>query len=198
VSDQISEGLLSPFLRSMRIRQALPFIEGRILDIGCGSGELASHFSPEDYWGYDPDEQSIAHAREKFPTHSFSHELPDRKQKFNSIVLLAVIEHISDPVSYMTLLQSYLASGNRSSIILTTPAVSTKGIHSIGSRLGLFSIEADHEHKMLFNQKALTDLSRECKMNLIHYHLFSFGLNQLAVYKRKDGIETSPANQGDR
>ncbi len=185
MSDQISEGLFSPSLRKIRIQKAFPFIKGRVLDVGCGSGELAPFFSPEAYWGYDPDEQSITHAKGKFPQYQFSTSLPDPKQKFNSIVLLAVIEHLVDPAATMTLLHTYLVPSNKSSIILTTPTSFTSWIHYLGAHLGLFSLEADHEHKMLFNYGTLAKLADECDMELNHYSHFMLRLNQLAVFRMK-------------
>jgi len=40
MADQ-ADGFLSPFLRKKRIEMALPFIKGRVIDIGCGVGKLA-------------------------------------------------------------------------------------------------------------------------------------------------------------
>ncbi|MGV8026468.1 MAG: class I SAM-dependent methyltransferase [Anaerolineaceae bacterium] len=185
MSDQISEGLFSPSLRAIRIQKAFPFINGRVLDVGCGSGELAPFFPVEAYWGFDPDEQSINHAKEKFPQYSFSTSLPESKQKFDTIVLLAVIEHITDPAATMNFLKAYLVQSNKSSIILTTPTSFTSWIHFFGAHLGLFSLEADHEHKILFNHETLTRLTDECDMELNYYKRFMLRLNQLAVFRMK-------------
>ena len=41
MADQGAEGLFSPFLRSRRLKAACPYIKGRVLDVGCGTGALA-------------------------------------------------------------------------------------------------------------------------------------------------------------
>ena len=44
-----TEGILSPYLRSKRLSPALPYIKGRVLDVGCGVGLLAVIEHVEDY-----------------------------------------------------------------------------------------------------------------------------------------------------
>src|SRR5882724_4256798 len=68
MADQLT-GLLSPFLRSRRIAAVEPFLgKGRLLDIGCGTGTLANHVNSTRYLGVDQDEESIAIAKNLFPT----------------------------------------------------------------------------------------------------------------------------------
>ncbi len=52
MADQ-TDGFLSPFLRKKRIEMALPFIKGRVIDIGCGVGKLAKYVEAENYVGID-------------------------------------------------------------------------------------------------------------------------------------------------
>jgi len=54
MADQ-TDGFLSPFLRKKRIEMALPFIKGRVIDIGCGVGKLAKYVEAENYVGIDKD-----------------------------------------------------------------------------------------------------------------------------------------------
>jgi tRNA1(Val) A37 N6-methylase TrmN6 len=69
MTDQGSEGLLSPFLRKVRLKAARPFLKGRILDVGCGSGILAGLIDPALYVGIEIDETSRSMAKDRFPNH---------------------------------------------------------------------------------------------------------------------------------
>ena len=76
--DQGSEGLFSPYLRRKRIKKARYFLYGRVLDVGCGNGDLAAFVPPESYFGVEPDDVSLSLARTSFPKHSFSNTFPRR------------------------------------------------------------------------------------------------------------------------
>lgn len=113
--DQMS-GLLSPFLRQRRIEAALPLLgSGRILDFGCGTGELARWLAAERYLGVDRDQESVEIARERFPDHEFltveAFETGNAKPRrgFDVVVALAVIEHLPEPVRWLAETGSVLA-----------------------------------------------------------------------------------------
>jgi len=99
MADQAS-GLLSSWLRKKRIEIAHPYIRGRILDYGCGVGVLAEICESDSYLGVDIDEKSITIALKNYPPFRFKTYVPETED-FDTIVLLAVIEHISDPVSLL-------------------------------------------------------------------------------------------------
>lgn len=184
MADQGSEGLLSPFLRRQRIKAASPFISGKVLDVGCGSGMLAGAVSPQDYTGVDQDEYSINLARQQFPKHRFQLVLPTESEAFNSIFALAVIEHVPDPVLFLRELTARLDPSPESCIILTTPHPMSGWIQSAGSFLGIFSQHAHEEHKKLFNHSDFLFFADECGLCLVKYSRFLFGVNQLAVLRR--------------
>src|SRR3546814_16456060 len=97
MADQGSEGRLSPFLRRQRFQAAKPFLKGRALDFGCGSGGLAALIDSERYLGVEIDPESLREAQKTYPNHSFQDTLPNDVEKFDTIISLAVIEHVSDP-----------------------------------------------------------------------------------------------------
>ncbi len=71
MADQGAEGLLSPFLRNKRFVNVKPFLRGRILDYGCGSGGLAEIVPADCYLGIEIDHDSLQFARSRFPSHDF-------------------------------------------------------------------------------------------------------------------------------
>jgi 2-polyprenyl-3-methyl-5-hydroxy-6-metoxy-1,4-benzoquinol methylase len=185
---QESEGLLSPFLQRRRIAAARPFLHGRILDVGCGSGALANIIPPENYLGVDVDEKSLSNARRLYPEHRFQSKLPFGESNFETVVSLAVIEHVLQPEDFLTELVAHLAPSADARIVLTTPHPAVACAHSRGARLGLFSQHASKEHKLFLDRSRLELLANACNLHLLLYRRFLLGANQLAVLKRKTMI----------
>ena len=184
--DQSSEGVLSPFLRRKRISMVCPFLHGRILDVGCGSGALASIVPAGSYLGIDVDEESLSNARQLHPEHRFQTKLPFDDSDFNTVVSLAVIEHVPQPTDFLAELVAHLAPSTDARIVLTTPHPAVAWAHSVGARLGLFSLHASKQHKHFLGRSRLELLAKACNLQLVLYRQFLWGANQIAVFKRKD------------
>lgn len=184
MADQGTEGLLSSFLRSKRLKAVRPYIKGRVLDVGCGSGALADMVAPDRYLGVDVDEQSLAKARKQHSQHRFQSVLPPAEPAFDTVVALAVIEHVPDPVALLRDLAARLRMAPESWIVCTTPHPSVHWIHTAGAKVGLFSRHANKEPKCLFDRARLNSLGKECGLKLAVYKRFLFGANQLAVFRR--------------
>lgn len=182
--DQAAEGLLSPFLKERRFKAARPYLRKKILDIGCGSGGLAALVKPENYIGVDRDELSLSIARRNFPDHTFMETLPSADQTFDTIVALAIIEHIENRDEFMLELKARLRNTPDAAIILTTPHPSVDWVHTLGAKFGLFSKHGSEEHGDLLNHKHLQVLADNCDLKLSEYHRFLLRANQLAIYKQ--------------
>ena len=176
--DQVAAGLLSPLLRRCRMDMVRPYLTGRVLDVGCGVGMLSRYCAREGYVGVEPDEESVAVARQTNPGYRFEREIP-AGSSFDTIVGLAVIEHIRDPGAWIAALRLRLADGGK--LLLTTPHPSFGRIHIWGSGLGLFSAEAANEHERLIDHASMTILAREAGLGVSVYRRFLMGANQLFV-----------------
>ena len=185
MADQGAEGLLSPFLRRRRINMASLYLKGRILDVGCGSGELARQIKPDNYVGHDKDAYSIALAKKNFTAHRFSVSVPSLNEKFDTIVSLAVIEHVAYPVEFLRSWSIYLKD-TKSQFVLTTPHPRIEIIHAIGSRIGLFSKHGNEEHEQLIDHKVFERISQQAGLKIIKFEKFLMGMNQLFVLKKND------------
>jgi 2-polyprenyl-3-methyl-5-hydroxy-6-metoxy-1,4-benzoquinol methylase len=183
--DQGSEGKLSLFLRQQRFLAAMPFLKGRILDIGCGTGTLAKWFEPKNYVGVDIDSESVNKAHLAFPKHRFDEEMPNEEEKFDTVVALAVIEHVPAPTSFLLKLAQYLKCQHYSYIVCTTPHPSFEWIHEVGAEMGLFSKHACEEHEALLNKKFLAEVAASAGLRMTVYRRFLLGANQLAVFQAK-------------
>ena len=183
MADQGTEGLLSPFLRKQRFHAAMPYLCGRVLDVGCGSGALAKSIHPQSYIGVEVDQISLRKAQACFPLHAFQDKLPPEHEKFDTVVSLAVIEHVCDPGSFLESLARFLRD-DRARIILTTPHPSVDWVHSVGAFFGLFSKHASEQHECLMTKESLERHSMAAKLSLVSYERFLLGANQLIVLKR--------------
>lgn len=184
MADQAAEGLLSPFLRQRRIGASRPYLTGRVLDVGCGSGALAAWVEPALYVGIERDAASRQQAARHFPQHAFWPALPDDGQKFDTVVSLAVIEHVPDAADFLRLLATHLNDSAAARIVLTTPHPAVDWLHGLGARLGLFSRHANDEHEELLDHARLQAAGAASGLVLVRYGRFLLGANQVAIYRR--------------
>lgn len=170
--------MVSSWLQKMRIKAVLPYLKGRILDYGCGSGTLAKICPVASYYGVDIDEDSLKAARLKYPNFRFEKIIPEN-EKFDTAVLLAVVEHIDDPGSLLAHINGRLNPGGR--IVLTTPNPLFKICYRLGSKLGVFSSQAEVEHKKLINYQVMDKIAFASGLFIDHFRYFMFGANQLFI-----------------
>ena len=88
-----------------------PWTKARVLDLGCGTGELLDYLGDVRYTGVDVSEEYIAHARERFGDQAeffvgdaTSVELPDRG--FDLILAIGVLHHLDDTEARQLLRQA--------------------------------------------------------------------------------------------
>ncbi len=182
MADQALEGWLSPLLRRRRIGAALPHLRGRVLDFGCGSGALAAFIPPDRYLGFDVDAASLAAAHRLFPQHRFTADLPP-EPAFDTVVALAVIEHVPDAGLFLRQLAANLAPGPAAAVVCTTPHPALGWVHALGARLGLFSRHASEEHHALLGRPRLRACADAAGLKLALYRRFLCGANQLAIFQ---------------
>jgi 2-polyprenyl-3-methyl-5-hydroxy-6-metoxy-1,4-benzoquinol methylase len=185
MADQGTEGLFSPFLRSQRFRAARPYIKGRVLDVGCGTGVLAGIVAADLYVGVDIDEQSLSIANKQYPQYNFQSFLPPEESKFDTVVAIGIIEHVPKPGVFLSELAKRLNEEPDSFIVCTTPHPVVEWVHAAGAKLRLFSWHADEEHKHFLNKAMLVQAASEADLKLSVYRRFLLGANQLAIFQKK-------------
>lgn len=171
-------GLLTRFLAAKRYDAARPHLCGRVLDVGCANGLLSQWCRPDAYLGVDIDAASIEIARREHPGLRFETQLPTDEQ-FDTIVALALIEHVKDPTGMLATLRPLLTPVGH--MVITTPHPRMEWAHTLGARLHLFSHEAHEEHEDLLDLARMKQVAAEAGLTIAHYGRFLFGANQLFI-----------------
>jgi 2-polyprenyl-3-methyl-5-hydroxy-6-metoxy-1,4-benzoquinol methylase len=101
--------------------------------------------------------------------------------RFDVVLMLALIEHLSEPAELIRKVKALLQNGGR--IILTTPQPRGEWALKMGSLVGLCSRESQTEHHALLGREELCRLAARCGFHDILYRSFLFGMNQLLILR---------------
>jgi 2-polyprenyl-3-methyl-5-hydroxy-6-metoxy-1,4-benzoquinol methylase len=185
-------GRLTPFVQRSRLAVAKPFLSesSLVLDIGCGLTNLPGTLTR--YVGCDRNEEVLSECRRRYPRATFvawdvaAEEPPDALlsgERFDAILMLAILEHLGEPARALARAKSLLAPGGK--IIATTPHPAGHIPLDWGARLGLLSPHAHEEHEDLLNRAALEALAEEAGLRITDYKRFLLGMNQLVVFSSR-------------
>lgn len=184
------KGLLSNFLQKKRIQAVAPFLQGDILDIGCGYSEIIHLLPPTSHYiGVDKNPIAIERMRGKFPNRTFyvldleCQPLPLENQKFDTIVMLAIIEHLQHPEYIFEQIPIFMKDS--ANLLITSPTSIAERIHCLGAKLFLFSRLAIEEHQHIYSKDSLNTLLNQFNLVTSEYKKFLLGLNQLWIVRKK-------------
>jgi 2-polyprenyl-3-methyl-5-hydroxy-6-metoxy-1,4-benzoquinol methylase len=182
--------LLTPFLLRQRLAAVKPYLRGAVLDLGCGGGELVACLRPDQtYTGVDWRAETVRQLQARYPAHMFHRRDFDTEplalaERFDTVVLLAVIEHLRQPEHLFGQLAQVMTADGRA--VMTSPSGWGNGLHAVGARLGLFSRAAADEHHIIFSRERLSRMVEPHGLALAGYRRFLLGGNQLFVCRRAD------------
>lgn len=107
--------------------EAKPYIDGNVLELGCGEGRGISEIAPlaKRFTGIDKIEPVIEKLRSKYPSHRFETgsfpPIPFPDKSFDTVVSFQVIEHVKKDRDFLQEVYRILNPGGRA--ILTTPNI---------------------------------------------------------------------------
>jgi len=185
--------LLSAFLQRQRRRVVSPYIHGDVLDLGCGITDIWALLRPDQHYvGVEGHPGMLCWLRENRPGYEFHRRDLDKdelalERQFDTILLLAVIEHLKKPDRILAQIPRYLKLDGK--LLITTPSPLGDVIHKIGARIGLFYMEAVREHETIFTYDALRARLERTGLKVIYYQSFLLGGNQLFICQLPAGCE---------
>ena len=181
--------LFSNYMTRIRLNKALPYVKGSVLDLGCGDARVLEYLANkiELYYGIEHTQQWIDKLKKRYPKNNFlcldlDEDGLDIDTKFDTVLLLAIIEHIYNQKHLAKEILKKLKPDGK--IIITTPTPFGDWIHRMGSKFGLFAKSADDHHPVIYNKHRFGVLAKHFNLKIEKYKLFEFGCNQLVILTR--------------
>jgi len=167
-----------------RYRAVRPHIrEGaRVCDIGCGlDARFLQWLGPHISRAIGLDCQLERHtARVAVVFSDITTGLPLKSAQFDHAVMLAVLEHLTEPEDVLREAHRVLVSGG--SLIMTWPNAAVDPILGVLHRIGLVSDEMESQkHQRRVPVAELQAMLRGIGFERFTYRTFEFGLNNLMV-----------------
>jgi 2-polyprenyl-3-methyl-5-hydroxy-6-metoxy-1,4-benzoquinol methylase len=149
------------FIDLYRIKYALKYVEGgNVLDLGAGDAiEFISKEKYGYYHGIDLDEKLMDYLRKKCPDCDFSVvdfeiDTLNLNSKFDTILILAVIEHVHNAKNILEECHRYLKDSGK--LVITTPTKRGDRLLKILVKLfGSKEKEDSRPHCMIYDHKSL-------------------------------------------
>jgi 2-polyprenyl-3-methyl-5-hydroxy-6-metoxy-1,4-benzoquinol methylase len=183
----MKEELLEPLLRRARVAQALPVIrkypECQLLDVGCGwEARLLKDVEPYISLGVGVDRQAPAVQSDKLTTLRTDLEatFPFVSHTFDVVTMLAVLEHLSDPLRVLVEIRRVLRS--HGTLILTVPSHAAKPVlEFLAYKLKLVNPAEIADHKRYYGKRDLRELSEKAGFQMRTHRYFQLGFNNFAT-----------------
>ena len=173
------------FLQGWRARVARPWIPpgSQVLDIGCHQGEflksLGDQIGPSI--GIDPLASPEAGPSYQILAETFREPVSFSDRCFDTIVMLATLEHIRDKDPLGRECHRLLRPGGR--VIISVPSPFVDRIVDLLTLLRLADGMSLDEHHG-YDPRATPELFERHGFSLEHRRTFQFGLNHLFVFRK--------------
>lgn len=157
---------LEKFLQNERFKRAKSHLHGDILDFGGNDGELKPFVSGS------------------YTLVNYDHS-PMKDKSFDTIVCMAVIEHIDVPEVYRIFSEFKKCLRPKGRIVISTPTKLSIPILEALSLVHILDKENIKEHKHYWNKTDLDLLAQKSDLTISQYYKFQLGANQFAIFSHK-------------
>lgn len=154
---------------------------GKILDVGCGNGTLASRLIKEGYdvYGIDASKSGIEIAQNSYRNRFYlqdinSQKLPDEIDliPFTTIISTEVIEHLYNPRGYIEFCKTILKKNGGGELIISCPYhgyLKNLVLAITGKMDSHFTVLWDGGHIKFWSRKTLTKLLDEFGFEVVSF-----------------------------
>jgi 2-polyprenyl-3-methyl-5-hydroxy-6-metoxy-1,4-benzoquinol methylase len=179
---------LISFIRNYELLKNKRIIGKKIIDFGCGSNfqNITKRYSKAskavliDLYGDNFIKNNIKFINYHKDLNKIDIEL--KNEKFDIIILAAVIEHLDSPAVIIKYLKKFLNENGY--FLLTAPSIYSKPIlEFMAFKLNLINADLVKEHKRYYNKDEYIDLAKKTESNLINFKYFLLGMNTIAILK---------------
>jgi len=172
-------------LSRMRYKKVMPYIKKDLVvaDIGCGKeGLFLKNISSKIKKGFGFDFKLKKEIKHKNIT-LINGDFAKHKDKFDVVIMMAVLEHLDNPLKILKQIYSKLNKGGV--IILTTPDKRSKWIlEFLAFDMHIINEDEILDHKHYFNKKELFSILKTANFSKIKHKHFQFGLNNFITAKK--------------
>jgi 2-polyprenyl-3-methyl-5-hydroxy-6-metoxy-1,4-benzoquinol methylase len=177
------------FIQRQRIRLIEKYIPAGsyLLDIGCGlypANLLGLEGRTRRAVGIDMEPPAgFPSGKLSFVKYRIEKSLPFPADEFDSVTMLAVLEHLDHPEAVVRECFRVLKPGGR--LIVTIPSNYSKPVLEVLAALAIISREEIYDHKHYFSRKQCEKLLAHARLEKIVSRSYNFQLNALFVYQTK-------------
>lgn len=181
------EAPLEKLLNKIRTHKIRRFIKNkRVLDFGCGRNAWTAQILKKECHEIVGVDQSLDNDFSTVKNICLYRDLSLlKKEKFDVITMLAVIEHIK-PLEFRKLLNDLIDYTKPDSrIIATIPTTKSRPIlEFLSYRLNLIDQSQIRDHKVYYDDLWINEIVDKTPWRVSFYKTFQLGLNSLVVFSR--------------
>jgi len=189
---------LSIYLKRVRTKKIVPWVRGSVLDIGCGDAPILREIETqiESYCGVEVCPDLVEALRRQYTNHTFlcidiDTDRIEPDHSFDTVLLVASIEHIYNQKHLFTEILQHLKQNGR--IVITTPTPLGDLIHYWGTKINLFAKSAEDQHPIIFSKRRFRVFAKHFGLAIEKHQAFQLGCNQLVVLRRRAGSPRGPS-----
>jgi len=170
--------VLEPVLSHLRMLKVIKYIKRYsnpiVLDIGCGKKySLLNRLKNKIDKGYGIDQHITNQSSQniKLIKNNLEHGIPLHNNEIDVITMLAVLEHLNNPLFILSEIERVLKPGGM--ILLTVPTIwSEPVLQFLSFKLGIVDPIQIKDHKTYYNQQLLMELFSNVEGLFIEEHKY--------------------------